>query len=190
MRQLASRGSGFSVPIPDAATKGKQAPTGPPSFLHPEPCMLPFVHLTVTNTNPPQSQGTKRSNYFGISMVSWTITCLCGLFYFSPRRLKSMRCIWGRERGLGRVCRLVMGETGGWDEYMRSSAAGTEGQLGSCPYRKRKTDTEGPWRGYELDESCGTSCHWEIDKTKITPAFAHSLTCCVIIPHLPAVSFL
>lgn len=29
----------------------------------------------------------------------------------------------------------------------------------------RNTDTGGPTRGYGLDETCGTSCHSEIDKT-------------------------
>lgn len=29
----------------------------------------------------------------------------------------------------------------------------------------RKTDAGGPSRGFELDETCGTSCHSEIDKT-------------------------
>lgn len=38
---------------------------------------------------------------------------------------------------------------------------------------ERRRDAGGPMRGYGLDETCGTSCHSEIDKTDKDNACLH-----------------
>lgn len=75
----------------------------------------------------------------------------------------------------------------------KGSIVGTKGQPGSPRLQKRRQGALGPLREYGLDETCGTCCHHEIDKTKITPAVTCSLTCCITIAphlHLPSVSSL
>ncbi len=69
-----------------------------------------------------------------------------------------------REWGLGQVCRIVIGKTDGWMDKCVAPLLVQKVSWDPTPV-ERKTDAGGPTRGYGLDETCGTSCHSEIDKT-------------------------